>query len=381
LVVLGVAQEQHAERCALFAQWHRIDWPILHDPINLMQTRGVPIVVGIDEHGVTRALRLRPENLEERFVGKSYAEPGGGIADVASPTPDIAVLAATAKVEDTARAWRRLGNAMVLWGGTSRVNEAIAAYSRATRIDPKDGDGFFRLGAALRIRYEAKQGRPDDFQAAVDSWFRATTLNPNQYIWRRRIEQYGPRLSKPYPFYDWVTDAATQIRARGEIPVKLTVEPDGSELAQPARRFETAAQAAREPDPNGRVHRDGSRLVQIKVTVVPSKVKPGRPARVHVTCRPSAEREAHWNNETSPLRLWVIPPAGWQTSRRLLTCPNPERPTSDETRRFDFEVEAPKGAKGKAKLTAYALYAVCEDVRGSCQYLRQDVSIYIPVHE
>ena len=231
------------------------------------------------------------------------------------------------------------------------------------------------------MRYETEQRRPGDFQAAVDSWFRATTLNPNQYIWRRRIEQYGPRLSKPYPFYDWVTDAAAQIRARDEVPVKLTVSPDGSELAQPARRFETEAQVVEEPDPGGRVRRDRDHLVQIQATVVPSKLRPGQPARVHVTCRTSAERKAHWNNETGPLRLWVSPPTGWQVSQRLLTFPNPARPTSGKTRRLDFEVEAPAAAKGRAELTAYALYAVCEDVRGTCQYLRQDVTVQITVQD
>ncbi|MHC4512049.1 MAG: hypothetical protein ACYTAO_24420 [Planctomycetota bacterium] len=51
LVVLAVAQEQHRQRSRLFAQWQRLDWPILHDPINVMQVRGVPIEVAIDEHG------------------------------------------------------------------------------------------------------------------------------------------------------------------------------------------------------------------------------------------------------------------------------------------------------------------------------------------
>ncbi|MHC4560939.1 MAG: hypothetical protein ACYS80_26965, partial [Planctomycetota bacterium] len=50
LVVLGIAQEQHPNRNRLFTQWHKIDWPILHDPINVMQVRGVPIEVAIDEN-------------------------------------------------------------------------------------------------------------------------------------------------------------------------------------------------------------------------------------------------------------------------------------------------------------------------------------------
>ena len=45
LVLLGVTQEQHADRCRLFSQWKQFDWPILHDPINVLDLLGVPVVV------------------------------------------------------------------------------------------------------------------------------------------------------------------------------------------------------------------------------------------------------------------------------------------------------------------------------------------------
>ena len=51
LVVLGVVQEQHPDRCRLFAQWKGIDWPILHDVLNLVGPDAVPIYIAIDEHG------------------------------------------------------------------------------------------------------------------------------------------------------------------------------------------------------------------------------------------------------------------------------------------------------------------------------------------
>jgi len=54
LVVLGVAQEQHPDRCLLFARWKRMDMPIVYDPINALGCKGVPIAVAIDEHGVVR---------------------------------------------------------------------------------------------------------------------------------------------------------------------------------------------------------------------------------------------------------------------------------------------------------------------------------------
>ena len=52
--LLGIIQEQHPDRCRLFAQWQQFDWPIVHDPINVIATRAVPVVLAIDEHGVVQ---------------------------------------------------------------------------------------------------------------------------------------------------------------------------------------------------------------------------------------------------------------------------------------------------------------------------------------
>jgi peroxiredoxin len=71
LVVLGVTQEQHPERCRLFAQWKQFDWPILHDPINVLETSAVPVVVAIDEQGVVRSTRPQPQSFEKEFIDKT----------------------------------------------------------------------------------------------------------------------------------------------------------------------------------------------------------------------------------------------------------------------------------------------------------------------
>ncbi|MBL7184967.1 MAG: hypothetical protein ISS70_01465 [Phycisphaerae bacterium] len=73
LVVLGIAQEQHPQRNRLFTQWHRIDWPVLHDPINLMQVTGVPVEVAIDEEGIVRSTRVKAETLERDFINKTFS--------------------------------------------------------------------------------------------------------------------------------------------------------------------------------------------------------------------------------------------------------------------------------------------------------------------
>ena len=197
------------------------------------------------------------------------------------------------------------------------------------------------------MRHESAGRRPGDFQAAIDAWGRALELDPNQYIWRRRIEQYGPRLAKPYAFYDWVVQAKAEISRRGETPVSLTVEPYGSELAGPVRDVLAEASAPVEPDPKGRIQRDEQRLIEAEVVVVPTRVRPGQAARVHVTFRPGAAHSAHWNNESTPLRVWVAGAEGWTIASRLLEAPQGDQPESVEVRRLEFEVKAPADRRGK----------------------------------
>jgi hypothetical protein len=231
------------------------------------------------------------------------------------------------------------------------------------------------------MRYESRLRKPTDFKSAVDYWTKARAIDPNQYIWRRRIEQYGPRLTKPYPFYDWVQTAARDIRARGDQPVELKVSPTGSELASPARTFESDQRDVNSPDPEGRILRDAEGLILNEVTVVPPYVKPGGTVRVHVALRPNDILKAHWNNETEPARLWVDSPPGWQAQPRLLIAPKDERPETWEPRCFEFEIRAPHNASGTCELAAYTLYYVCEDTGGTCRFLRQDIPITVTVDE
>jgi len=381
LVLLGVTQEQHADRCRLLAQWKGFDWPILHDPINLLESPAVPIVVALDEHGIVRAVGPRPETLAREFLDKTFADDAPPGAPRSSGPPDPTSLLREARARRDADAWRAAGDALTLWGGVARLDEAIDAYTQAVRLEPSDKNARFRLGVAYRMRHELAGRRPGDFQAAVDAWGRALELDPNQYIWRRRIEQYGPRLAKPYPFYDWVERAKSEITDRGEKPVPLAEEPSGSELAGPARDVAVEAAAPVEPDSNGRIHRDSQRLIEAEVVVIPRRVRPGEAARVHLSFRPDASHTGHWNNESTPLRVWVAGADGWTIATRRLEAPQGDQPESDEVRRLDFEVKAPRAASGKARLAAYALYNVCEQAGGRCLFLRQDLTIEINVAE
>jgi tetratricopeptide (TPR) repeat protein len=381
LVVLGIAQEQHPNRNRLFTQWHKIDWPVLHDPINVMQVRGVPIEVAIDENGIVRSLRPKMDTLEEEFLNKTFTGKGTEHPKIKEIKPDTEVLRKRAEESHSSKAWRELGDALVLWAGQSKINDAINAYKQAIQINPDDGNAHFRLGVCYRLRYDSGQQASSDFQTAVNHWTRSRVLQPNQYIWRRRIEQYGPRLTKPYPFYDWVETAAQDIIARGEKPIELMVLPTGSEIADKGSSFEIKEQNVKPPDPQGKIYRDEKDLILSEVTVVPPQVKPDETVRVHVTLRPNSRLKAHWNNEAEPLKLWIDEPDGWKVEPQLLTAPQGDRPETSEPRHLEFEVRAAAGAKGTTKLNAYALYYVCEDTSGACYFLRKDIAVTITVEK
>jgi tetratricopeptide (TPR) repeat protein len=293
----------------------------------------------------------------------------------------MAVLRRRAEQSRSSDAWRQLGDAIVLWGEPAGINDAIDAYTQAIQINPDDGDAHFRLGVCYRIRYESRQQKPTDFQKAVDHWTKARQIEPNQYIWRRRIEQYGPRVTKPYPFYDWVQTAASDIRARGEKPVELRVMPTSSEMTDPDRDLENEQLDVKPPDPEGRILRDHQPLISIEVTTIPPHVKPGGTIRVHVTLRPEEKRKAHWNNEAEPLKLWIDPPPGWKVQPQLLTAPQGDKPETSEPRHVEFEIHAANDASGTSNLSAYALYYVCEGAGGTCSFLRQDIPITVTVGE
>jgi tetratricopeptide (TPR) repeat protein len=381
--MVGIIQEQHSERSQLFMQWKQMGWPILVDSLNLLEVTAVPTTLAVDEYGIIRQAKLpitAAEELKETFLDRTFEAPAGRSAEPAGQPahPDLTRLEQAA-LQGGVAAIRNYANALLMWGGPTRLGDAIAAYERALAIEPEHGPTQFRLGVAYRKRYDSEQRAANDFPKAVEHWKTALDIDPNQYIWRRRIQQYGPRLDKPYSFYDWVRTAREEIAARGETPFQLVVEPGGAEFAYPQEGF-AASEVGEEPDPQGRIHRDDGFFVEVETTVVPPVVRPGEATRVHLAFRPNETNKAHWNNEVDGLRLWATPPEGWQADQRSWELPNPPTAVSLEERRVELEIRAPESAPpGEISVPSYALFYVCEDVNGTCLYRRRDLTVTIPV--
>jgi len=369
LQLLGIVQEQHPERARLFMQWKQMNWPVLADPFNLLGVSAVPVTLLIDEMGIVR--KVNP-GLDEvaAFVKASGPIPrpipmSDGIPDtnsllVGEPAPREAAL-------------------LALWGSPEEQDRAIAAMDEMLDRFPDDGVLHFYAGVAHRRRHDSPAQRPGDFPAAARYWTQALERNPNQYIWRRRLQQYGPRLDKPYAFYDWVPQARREIEKRGGTPVDLKVEPTGAEYASPDGTSEADVRSLVEPDPVGRITRDLVGLVRAEVTVVPTVVRPGQSVRVHVAFRPNAGLKAHWNNEAAGLVYQVNVPSGWVADPPLQELPQPEIAVSTETRLLEFELRAPDQAVGTLTFSTYAVYYVCEDKGGNCVYRRLDVPVTLSV--
>lgn len=376
--MVGIIQEQHPDRCRLFMQWKQMTWPILVDSLNLYGIDVVPATYAIDEFGIVRYVNPSREQFAQ-FMASRYTAPDGRAPPIPS-VPDLRALDRRARDARSAASWSALGAALFLWGGETQLDHAIESFERAIRLEPKEGALHFRLGNVLRRRDETTRRRPDDFRRAVDHWARALDMNPNQYIWRRRLQQYGPREDKPYPFYDWVDEARREIRARGETPTSLGIEPVGAEIALPTRTFTVSENApATPPDPRGRILRDPGRLILSESATVPPRVEAGATTRVHLVFRPNPTLKAHWNNETEPLRVWVSVQEGWSVDAQLLSVPNPVEVLSTEARHVQFELRTASDAAGAIRVPAYALYYVCEDVDGTCLYRRQDLDVAVHV--
>jgi len=391
LRVVGITQEQHLDRALLYAQWQGYDWPILWDPFNLTRSSVVPSIWAVDAHGVIRRALRRPGSVEEELVrGFLEVEFAAHPKAPADPYPQVRRRrAAEGEILDPETALARL-----LWRATAAEEplsvaewaEAIARLETHAFSEAGNADDRFRLGVAYRLRHDSPRSLTGDFQSAIDHWVAALRSEPGRYIWRRRIQQWGPRLDKPYAFYDWVEEAQREIAGRGEEPLALRVPLTGSEVAGGARGDLPPAADGPHPDPQGRLPRDGEGLVRIEVAVAPHTGSPRAGTeppsgiyRVHVSLCPDRDRDVHWSNEVGPTEVFLSAPAGHRIDRRLHLLVLRDEPESSEVRRLDFEVRPAPGEEparaGLARVRGVATYFVCEGESGRCLHLAQDFEI------
>lgn len=378
LVVLGIVQEQHAERARLYAQWKGFDFPILQDAMTCNGMAVVPVPVFIDEFGIVRNTRPRPNELQE-FLSMKFEKPTTLAEPIDPKDHSIASLAKSAADNTTVASYINLGDAHLLWGSDSRATTAaISVYEKAASLKPS---GYiaaslnFRLGVAYRARYDSDLQQSDDFSKAVAHWTAALEANPNQYIWRRRIQQYGPRQTKPYPFYDWVQQAIAEIKKRGETPIELKVPLSGSEVASGQRRFESLPSQLKNPDPENKLFLDPE-FIKTRLIVVPSRVKAGDVLRVHVEFEPAAGK---WNNEGQPMQVWLNVKDRDAFSQSAFELNNAPTANSTEPRHIEFEYKTPRDAKETIELTGFAVYTVCVDEDGTCRFLRNNFAVKVEV--
>lgn len=393
LVVLGLVQEQHPQRAQLYAQWRELDWPILWDPFNTTGATAVPNAYLIDEHGVLQGNRLNEDSLAA-FMDAEFDAPA---EEPWSARRDQGLVQSQAfgMNPDEAFYWGAISH--MNWrtgdeppdpralGGNRRnmqlpmVTNAIYESNNYPDDVNKQAIDYFRLGVLYRMRHDSEHRQPGDFQDAIDAWERALALDPNQYIWRRRIQQYGPMSDKPYPFYDWIETAQREIAERGEVPVEIPQALTQAELGTEGSALVPEGEPTN-PDPDGRITADDTGIITITGATTPDTQRPGS-RRVLIEFTTGAA--GHWNNEAEPLTVWIDPdtlPEGWAVESPLLihALGHALAATSDEPRIIDFGLTHPANATGTVTLTGYALYNVCEQGDlGRCLYRRQAFEVVV----
>jgi thiol-disulfide isomerase/thioredoxin len=380
LAVLAVAHEQHADRCRLFAQWKGIDWPILHDPLNLINVETLPLVVAVDEHGIVRSTDLQPDDLAKKFIQEEFERPD----ELPPPGPaeltDTRITRRVAKDSRSIKGWRDHGDALVLAGAPVQINEAIDAYRQGLKQKKGDVDArtYFRLGVAHRLRHDRPEHQDGDFQAAVDAWRKAVELAPDNAVFAARLRQYAPTVGKPHAYFDWVETAVKEIITRGQTPIKLAVEPCATERGQstetsPNKEKPKAGDGApASPQP------DKDNLVEVEKTVVRSAdEKAVGVVEVQLTFRPDPGRAVRWDDATGGLSARIEPQEGAKVAAASVKyAPLPD-PVLENARTLSFDVQLPKRHGEAVAMTVHAIYAVRQGESGPPSLLSRDISVKI----
>lgn len=357
--IVGLIQEQHPERCQLFMEWKEMDFPILVDSLNRIGVHAVPLMWAIDEHGVVRKTQPKESWIKSEFISAEYDAPDEE-GEFEEPSPGVEAYL------------------------DSRWSDAITAFQSEIESDPSSAPAWFRLACSFRARHDSSEVQDGDFQNAITAWTKALEIYPANYIFRRRVQQYGPRLMKPYPFYTWVSEAQAELEKRNGKPFVLAVNLEGSEIAEPEGRGGASQEAvvagAKEPDPAAKIPLDETGLVTFSAVIAPSPVTAGQKARVYLRFEPNRMRSVTWDNEAGELELWIKSGDGYTLSEQSLRSGLGSSPSSDELRSLELELAIDSEADvGSQSIDGYALYFVCEGENGACVYMRQDFSLDLEI--
>lgn len=350
----AIAPEQYGDRMALFMQWKEMTFPVLMDPLNILDVDKVPILLLVDESGVIRYRNPSEKNLRQ-FLAKDYKKENPNQERPTASQREVKASAALAQ-------------------GPDALAAAIADYQSYCQAHPKDAKSSFQLGVLLRARYDSDSQHGKDFQEAILAWSGALALTPSQYIWRRRIQQYGPQLDKPYPFYNWVTEARRVITARGEDPLPLRLEPSGSEMAGPAREAPRRDHEKRYPAEKGTLP-DGTIALTLEATLIPHTSKEGSDGHFRLHLRATPKDDYHWTSDAQEAQLWLLPSDGepkFLTSE--ITPLPPEAETSLQGRVLEASLTGPEARDGKLAL----FYYICSDDPPACVYLVSEIALEVP---
>jgi len=363
LLVLGIAPEQHGDRMALFLQWKGMeDMTVMLDSYNLLGLKAVPITLLIDESGVVQHRNPKLNQLDE-FLAAPPAEVGSAPR---APRPS---------------SW--VDHKDLFPPRQAGLSLAIGKLESIARTANQKVKGIFHFqrGVAYRKLFDLEgiETDPGEFAKAVAAWRKALELDPSNYIWRRRLQQYGPRLDKPYPFYDWVETARRELRERGVEPHPLRAALTGAEVAQPLRNPEGAVEFPH-PDPKGKLFRDVVNTVHCSALVVPHTVDPGKAVRIFVALTPNPVRHAKWNDEAGTSTIRLYPPKGWHASRPVIAIPPPKREAERETgrRTVEFELrrqDPPPPEQHDGEIAFQVFYNVCHGEDRVCQFMRRDLTV------
>ena len=343
LQVYGIAPEQYGDRMALFLQWKQLNFPVMMDPLNVMGVKAVPITLLVDQHGVIRYRNPKAKDLKA-FLQSDYPEEKRKKSQPLSPEVEQALEAIQSEdIKKVQTASQQLG---------------------AIKLSKKNAATAFQAGVLARWLYD-HEGGPQTFQTAVEYWGKALEKIPSQYIWRRRIQQYGPRLDKPYPFYDWVKAARKDITNRNEVPTVLRVEPSGSEVAPPQRKNEPIREtrefsSAQDKLPNSH------EFLNVITTLIPHTDDQDK-GRLHLRLTPT--QKAHWSSDAQEVELWLQRKNGKTIFLSdSATFLKPDQETSSDHRTLEADVSPSQLDGGKLIL----FYSLCETDNAVCRFLKTE---------